>query len=135
MPWQAACTQLALFSDDRVGGDEDAAPKLQGTRGTAKLCAVVDGFNLEATTTMGQEDREALLRTCRYLLPGPLALDRLKIDEDEATIRHELKRPDRRGKTHPVMTPQQLLARMTALFRRHGCACGERLACWPAVHG
>ena len=50
------------------------------------------------------------------MLRGPLALERLKIDEETETIRSELKRPDRRGRTHLVMTPQQLLARMTALI-------------------
>jgi hypothetical protein len=46
----------------------------------------VDGFNLEATTTVEQGDREALERTCRYLLRGPMALDRLKIDEETDSL-------------------------------------------------
>jgi hypothetical protein len=84
-----------------LGGDEDDAPKLTRANSARKLCAVVDGFNLEATTTMEQGDREALERTCRYQLRGPLALDRLKIDEETETIRYELKHPDRRGKDAP----------------------------------
>ena len=86
--------------------DEDDAPKLTRAK----------RFNLEATTTVEQGDREALERTCRYLLRGPLALDRLKRDAETQTIRYGLKRPDRRRTTHPVMTLQQLLARMTALI-------------------
>ena len=63
----SACTQLALFSGERVGGDEDDdAPKFTSAKGANKLCAVVGGFNLEATTTVKQGDREALERTCRY---------------------------------------------------------------------
>ena len=112
----AACTQLALFSGERVGGDEEDAPRPTSAKSANKLCAVVDGFNLEATTTVKQGDREALERTCRYLLRGPLALDRLKFDEETETIRYALKRPGRRGKTHLVMTPAELFARMTALI-------------------
>ena len=58
-----ACTQLALFSGDRVGGDEEDTPKLHSAKSAGKLRAVVDGFNLEATTTVEQGDREALERT------------------------------------------------------------------------
>jgi hypothetical protein len=106
-----ACTQRALFSGDRVGGAEDDTPKLTRANSARKVCAVVDGLNLEATTTVEQGGREARERTCRYLLRGPLALDGLKIDDETETIRYGLKCPDRRGKTHNlVMTPRQLIA-------------------------
>ena len=52
-----ACTQLALFSGDRVGGDEEDTPKLHSAKSAGKLRAVVDGFNLEATTTVEQGER------------------------------------------------------------------------------
>jgi hypothetical protein len=37
---QLACTQLALFRGDRVGGDEEDAPKFNTGKSARKLCAV-----------------------------------------------------------------------------------------------
>ena len=107
-----ACTQLALFAGARV--PEKASAPARRPAGN-KLAVEIGGFNLEATTVIAAHDRDGLERMCRYLLRGPLALDRLSIDDD-GTARYALKRPDRHGRTTLVLSPHELIARMTALM-------------------
>jgi hypothetical protein len=75
----------------------------------------VEGFNLDATVTIQGMDRTRMERLCRYLLRGPLALDRLTIN-DESNAVHALRKPDRHGRTTLVMTPDHLMGRLSALI-------------------
>jgi putative transposase len=47
-----------------------------------KLCAQVAGFNLQAATRIGANDREGLARMARYLARPPIATDRLSQLDD-----------------------------------------------------
>jgi len=108
------CTRLALTAGHRShASDDDDVPI--PTQAKRKLAVDVGGFNLEATVAINGEDRDALERMCRYLLRGPVALERLHV-RDDGNVAYDLKRPDRFGRTQLLMTPQQLLARMTALI-------------------
>jgi hypothetical protein len=104
-----ACVQMALFAGERTG-DETPIKKVRH-----RLAVDVEGFNLDATTTIQGTDRTRMERLCRYLLRGPLALDRLTIN-DQGNAVYALRKPDRHGRTTLVMTPGQLMARLSALI-------------------
>jgi hypothetical protein len=108
----AACSREALQAGNRSRGDDDPPPV--PSRGK-KLAVELNGFNLEATTLIAGNDRKSLEHMCRYLLRGPLALERLHINDD-GNAEYELKRPDRHGHTTLTLTPHQLIARLTALI-------------------
>src|SRR5450432_879210 len=57
-----------------------------------RLCAEVEGFNLQAATRISASDREGLERMARYLARGPIATDRLaRLNDGRLELR--LKRP------------------------------------------
>src|SRR3954471_17992638 len=47
-----------------------------------RLCAQVEGFNLQAATRIAANDREGLERMARYLARPPIAIDRLSQLDD-----------------------------------------------------
>ena len=71
----------------------------------------VNGLNVYGSAVIDGTDRDRLDPICRYLLRGPLALGRLK-QRPDGLLTYRLKKPDRRGNTVLVMTPQQLLMRL-----------------------
>ena len=98
-----------------------------------RLCAQVEGYNLQAATRVGANDRGGLERMGRYLSRPPFATDRLsQLDDKRFELR--LKRPWRDGTRAFVFSPHELIERLVAqvprprahLTRYHGSA-GSRL--------
>ena len=82
-----------------------------------RLCAEVEGFNLQAATRLHAGDRDGLERMARYLARPPIATDRLsRLDDGRLELR--LKRPWRDGTTAFVYTPHELLERLVAIVPR-----------------
>jgi hypothetical protein len=54
----------------------------QSRRPSHPLAVEVEGSNLEATTRSEDNDRPRVESVCRFLFRGPLALDRLTINDD-----------------------------------------------------
>jgi hypothetical protein len=114
-----ACMQLSLVDSTYLrlaeGGvpvplDEHrfrAAPGPQG--------AEVSGFNVHAGVAVRAGDREGLERLCRYCARPPFSLERLSLLPD-GRLAYLLRKPRRNGATHLVMTPMQLLARISSLI-------------------
>jgi hypothetical protein len=82
-----------------------------------RLCAEVEGFNLQAATRIHAGDREGLERMARYLARPPIASDRLSWMED-GRLELRLKRPWRDGTTAFAYTPHELLERLVAIVPR-----------------
>jgi hypothetical protein len=78
-----------------------------------RLCAQVEGYNLQAATRLGANDREGLERMARYLSRPPIAADRLSELED-GRVELRLKRPWRDGTTAFRFTPHELIERLVA---------------------
>jgi hypothetical protein len=95
---QAKSAQLRLPLDD------EAAPARKGR------LAVMMGFSLHADTATAANDREGLLRLCRYGARGPVAESRLSRRED-GRYAYETKK----GVTL-VLTAEQLVKRLIALI-------------------
>ena len=117
----AACGQLALT----VGKRERSGPALalvdeeEVERPRGGTSSKVHGINVYASSPVDGADRETLERLCRYLLRGPLALHRLK-QRPDGMLSYRLKKPDRRGNTVLVLSPQELLARLCSLIPAPG---------------
>jgi hypothetical protein len=82
-----------------------------------RLCAQVEGYNLQAATRIAPNDREALERMGRYLARPPIASDRLTQMED-GRLELRLKRPWRDGTTAFRFTPHELIERLVAIVPR-----------------
>jgi hypothetical protein len=82
-----------------------------------RLCAQVEGYNLQAATRVGASDREGLERMGRYLARPPVAADRLSQLED-GRLELRLKRPWRDGTTAFLFTPHELIERLVAQVPR-----------------
>ncbi|MBC7896551.1 MAG: transposase, partial [Cytophagaceae bacterium] len=82
-----------------------------------RLCAQVEGYNLQAATRVGANDRQGLERISRYLARPPIATDRLSQLAD-GRLELRLKRPWRDGTTAFLFTPHELLERLVALVPR-----------------
>jgi len=78
------------------------------------LTAARDGFSLNAALACEDHQRDKLKRLCRYVLPGPIALERLSIDGDGLVV-YTLKHPFRDGTTHVLFEPLDFIARLAAL--------------------
>jgi hypothetical protein len=85
------------------------------------------GFTLHAGVSFGALDRKGREKLVRYCTRPHLALERLSVLRD-GTIAYELKYKSR-GRTHRVMQPMELMARLASLVapprlpltRYHGC--------------
>jgi hypothetical protein len=71
-----------------------------------RLCAQVEGYNVQAATRIAANDREALERMGRYLARPPIATDRLSQMED-GRLELRLKRAWRDGTTAFRFTPHE----------------------------
>jgi putative transposase len=88
----------------RIGG----APADVDAFVMGKLCAQVDGFNLQAAMRIGANDREGLERMARYLARPPIATDRLS-QFDDGRLELRLKRSWRDGTAAFVFTPHEII--------------------------
>jgi hypothetical protein len=84
-----------------------------GQKRASKWAAEVDHFNVHAGTVVGQGRRDELERLLRYGARPVLALDRLSRLAD-GRYAYRMRYP-MRGKTHRVMSPMELLARLSAV--------------------
>jgi len=82
-----------------------------------KLCAQVEGYNLQAATRVRANDREGLERIARYLARPPIATERLS-QLDDGRLELRLKRPWRDGTTAFVFTPHEIIERLVAIVPR-----------------
>jgi len=102
-----------------------------------RLCAQVEGYNLQAATRIAANDREGLERMGRYLARAPIATDRLS-QLDDGRLELRLKRPWRDGTTAFVYTPHELIERIVAqvprprahLTRYHGLCRAPHKPCY-----
>jgi hypothetical protein len=86
-----------------------------------RLCAQVEGYNLQCATRIAANDRDGLERMARYLARPPIATDRL-VQLQDGRLELRLKRRWRDGATAFQYTPHELLERLVALVprpRRH----------------
>ena len=119
-----ACTRASVgigqltHVESDGGHEDDAADELQGLRprkGGGRYFGEAMGFGLHAGVCVPAGNafgRELLLRYCAR---PPFALERLSLLPD-GRIAYRLKKPWRPDQTHRVMTPTQLLARLSALI-------------------
>ncbi len=113
-----ACAQLALtigavarLADDTAGNGAasggDPEPKRRGP------CTVeLGGFNLNASVRISAGDDEGRERLARYCARPSFALGRLS-ELDDGRLAYRLRYP-RRGATHKLMTPLELMARLAS---------------------
>ncbi len=113
-----ACAQLAMspgvlgrLDDNDDPENFDLAPN--NGRKLGPLSADVDGFNVNAAVRIAADDDEGRERLARYCCKPVLSLQRLTL-LDDGRIAYRTKYP-RRGATHRIMTPLELLGRLAAL--------------------
>jgi hypothetical protein len=82
-----------------------------------RLCAQVEGYNLQAATRIAANDRNGLERMGRYLARPPVATDRLS-RLDDGRLELSLKRPWRDGTIAFRYTPHELIERLIAIVPR-----------------
>jgi hypothetical protein len=82
-----------------------------------RLCAQIEGYNLQAATRLAANDRDGLERMARYLARPPIATDRLSL-RDDGRLELRLKRPWRDGTTAFVFQPHELIERLVAIVPR-----------------
>jgi len=82
-----------------------------------KLCAQVEGYNIQAATRVRANDRAGLERMARYLARPPIAADRLSQLAD-GRLELRLKRAWRDGTTAFVFTPHEIIERLIAIIPR-----------------
>ena len=82
-----------------------------------KLCAQVEGYNVQAATRVPANDREGLERMARYLARPPVATGRLS-QLDDGRLELRLKRAWRDGTTSFVFTPHEIIERLIAIVPR-----------------
>jgi hypothetical protein len=115
--------------DEDTPGTDDALGALQAASLNSRLLlphdatpprrfrrsAFLEGFSLHADTHLHQEDRQGLERLCVYGARGPLAQQRLK-ELPDGRLSYFMKRKAPDGRTHLVLTPLELLRKLTALI-------------------
>lgn len=77
----------------------------------------LEGFSLDAQVAIAAGERDALEHLCRYVARGPIATERLSLDE-RGRILHRLARPWSDGTTHVAFSPLAFLERLAALVPR-----------------
>jgi Putative transposase len=78
-------------------------------------CATVDGFSLHANVAIVAGDRARLERLAQYCARPPVAMERLEVLAD-ARLLYRFKRAWRNGTTHIILTPLEMLEKLSALI-------------------
>jgi len=81
----------------------------------ASLVARGEGFTLHAGVDVPADRRGRLEKLCRYIARPPICTRRLTLDA-RGRILYELRHPYSDGRTHVILTPHDLLARLCALI-------------------
>ncbi len=103
-------TQRGLF--DVLGGKP--APDDDEPRAPGKRSASLDGYNLHAAVRIGADDDLAREKLVRYCARPAFALERLSVLRD-GRVAYAIKTA-RKGATHRILSPVELLARIAALI-------------------
>ena len=82
-----------------------------------RLCAQIEGYNLQAATRLAANDRDGLERMARYLARPPIPTERLSL-RDDGRLELQLKRPWRDGTTAFVFQPRELIERLVVIVSR-----------------
>jgi hypothetical protein len=90
------------FAADERAGDEDLDRK------ELRFLATCNGFDVHCAVRVEARDDERWERVVRYCARPPFALERIEVMKD-GRVAYRVKTP-RRGRTHRVMTPVELLA-------------------------
>ena len=77
--------------------------------------AEADGFSVHAGVHIGAEDADAMERLVRYCARPTLSLERLSVLPN-GLVAYRSRYPLRGGRTHRIMTPLELTARLAALI-------------------
>ena len=111
-----ACGTLALRAGQLESHDGPAtAPDdvPQGRR-SSRWSAHDSGFNIHAGVRVPADDHVGRERLCRYVTRPPFAIDRFT-ELPDGRIAYRVRHPLGPDRTHHVMTPVELLARLAAL--------------------
>jgi putative transposase len=99
----------------RMGIADEPDEHERKVRARARLCADIVGYNLHAGVRIAAHDAQGRERLLRYLLRGPLALDRLH-EMDGGRIALTLRKPLSDGTTHLVFDPLEFIEKLIALI-------------------
>ena len=97
----------------RVGGDRIGPENMDAF--SSPRCAAVDGFSVHANVAVPAGDRARLERLAQYCARPPVAMDRLEVLADGRLL-YRFKRAWRDGRTHIVLTPLEMLEKLSALI-------------------
>lgn len=90
-------------------GFEGESPLVKGIK-----CATVNGFNLQAATYVGPEQRHRLEELVAYMTRPPLANDRLSVGENGNLI-YKMKRTFSDGTQAILLSPMELIEKLCAM--------------------
>ncbi len=96
----------------RIGGSfgyEEEIPKNQGYG-----CASKNGFSIHAATSIKAHERDRLEQLLRYLGRGPVAHDKMRLDQ-HGNILYELKKSFD-GATHVLLSPLEFIEKLAAII-------------------
>jgi len=116
-----ACARLAqsigelgaLGSTRQAVATPDELAPLRARKG--RYVGEAMGFSLHAGVSVGAGNSSARELLFRYCARPPLSVERMSLLPD-GRIAYALRRPWRRGQTHRILTPLELLARVAALI-------------------
>jgi hypothetical protein len=112
----ALSSALALCSQTPAAARPAAPDDSDHQEQAPHRCAASDGFSLHANVALAADDREGLLRLCRY--GARQAFSQKQLSElPDGRLRYQLKRPwGPHGKSAIVLEPVELLRRLAALL-------------------
>jgi hypothetical protein len=93
-------------------GFQEEAPLAKGN-----LCYSQNGFSIHAATRVHDYDRPQLEKLIKYISRPPVATGRLS-KAPGGLLQYKLKTPFRDGKTHVLLSPEELLEKLTAIIPR-----------------
>ena len=111
-----ACAQLALRAGELEAQDGATAQPddVPFARRSGRWSAHEGGFNIHAGVRVPAGDHVGRERLCKYITRPPFAMDRFS-ELPDGRIAYQVRHPLGPGKTHRVMTPRELIARLAAL--------------------
>ncbi len=123
-PILATCMTASLL--DRVAVGEHAGELVMRlrdaqveVRGNGKRCAVADGFNVHAATTVAPLARDGLERLCKYLLRPAICNERMqRLESGEVLLTLRKRWSD--GTWAKLFQPQDLISKVIALLPAPG---------------
>ncbi len=97
----------AALTSNKQTGDGEPRPK--------RLTTFLEGFSLNASVKIHENDRQGRERLCLYGARGAITLSRLTALPD-GRVSYHMKRPLPDGRTHLVMTGVELLKKLSPLI-------------------